>query len=230
MIFGFDVISDLNLTSTDEFNWEGKPTSLFCLVAGNISSDTKTLVRTLQHLSKCYKGVFYIDGALENPDINFRETRINELTKLCSGMENVIYMHNNVVVVDGIALVGINGWYGNYDIISDADRFQAKCNRYEDAVYLERTLERLQLHVDVKKIIVISNCVPTKELYYGEDKLDDDISPHDVLHVDTEQKIIKWVFGTHKKIVDAQIKYINYLNNPKYDRDPYYAKRIEVDL
>lgn len=230
MIFGFDIISDLNLTSPDNFSWEGKPTSLFCIVAGNVSSDLKTVHHVLRQLSATYQGVFFIDGSLENPDIHFKDARVSDLAKICNSIPNVVYMHNNVVVVDGIALVGLNGWFDNYQVNSDDERFQLKCNRYEDTVYLERTLDKLQLHVDVKRIVIVSNCVPSAKLYYGETTLSDSDSPIDVLHSDTENKIVYWVFGTHKKIVDTTINSINYVNNPKHDREPYYPKRIEVFL
>ena len=39
MILGFDIISDLNLSIDDTFTWEDKPTSLYCIVAGNVSND-----------------------------------------------------------------------------------------------------------------------------------------------------------------------------------------------
>lgn len=229
MIFGFDVISDLNLKSAEEFDWSGKPTSLFCLIPGNISSDLQILYKVFSQLSSMYHGVFYIDGWLENIDNNSREIRVKEIQKICSNFKNVIYLHNNVVVVDGVAFIGINGWYKNYENNSIVDDFHAKCYRFEDISYLEKTLEKLQVHVDVKKIVIMSNCVPFRELYFGEcDTNDEDVYPGYVLYKDTEHKVTKWVYGTHNKLVDTVLNNINYLNNTKYDREPYYAKRIEI--
>ena len=229
MIFAFDVISDLYLGPDDDFDWTGKPTSLFCIVAGNISSDIHVLSRVMKNLSGLYQGVFFIDGSLENNDVNIRQDRIRDIHKICSNFRNVIYLHNHVVVVDGIAVVGINGWYKNYQNNDIIDDFQAKCFRYEDISYLENTIEKLQLHNDVKLIILVSNCVPFKDLYFGEcDTMDDDIYPGYVLYKDTEHKIKKWIYGTYDKIVDTNINRINYINNAKFDKDPYYAKRIEI--
>ena len=231
VLFGFDVISDINLNPSDDFDWTGKPTSLFCLIPGNISTDLGTISRVLKHLSNLYQGVFFIDGALENSDIQTRDSRVTELQQICSVLRNVIYLHNNVVVIDGVALVAINGWYKNYQNNTIIDDFHAKCLRYEDISYLEKTLEKLQLHVDVKKIIIMSNCVPFRELYYGEcDINDEDIYPGYVLYKDTEHKVVKWVYGTYDKLVDTTINNVNYINNTKFDREPYYAKRIEVTL
>ena len=73
MTIGFDVISDLFLTPEESFNWEGKATSLYCVIAGNISNDVKVITQTLRHLSRFYQGIFYIDGyheQLVGPYIN----------------------------------------------------------------------------------------------------------------------------------------------------------------
>lgn len=231
MTIGFDIISDLHLTGQEDFNWEDNPTSLFCLVPGNITSDISVLYKTLRHLSRFYQGVFFIDGALENPDINFSENRIKEITKLVSTLHNVVYLHTNVVIVDGVALVGINGWEESSTVNTDMDLFQAKANRYEDILYLEKTVERLQLHVDVKKIVIISNSIPMQELYFGQEHLTfNEMFPVSSMEYDTENKVVQWVYGTSDKMVDTVIDGVRFVNNAKHDRNPYYPKRIEIEV
>lgn len=228
---GFDIISDLNLDENSDFHWDTKPTSLYCILAGNISNVPSVIYKTLKHLSKCYQGVFYIDGVKEHNSLTERDNVINDVTRICASLKNVVYLHNNVVVVDGIALVGVNGW-GNYPTYTDSDRFQVKAFRYDDLVYLEKTIEKLQIHIDVKKILIISNSVPSTAMYFGEKpQFDvDDVSLDIVLPVDTESKINYWIFGSYEKIVDIARNNINYLSNPCYDRNPYYARRIDVDF
>jgi hypothetical protein len=231
MNFGFDLISDLYLEENDTFDWTDKPTSLYCIVAGNISSSLSILQTTLLHLSRVYQGVFYIDGSLEHPDLFDRDDRTRLLGKLCDSINNVVYLHNNVVIVDGIALVGVNGWYGNSITSTDDEKFHVKSYRFDDIVYLEKTIERLQLHVDVKKMIVISNSIPDERMLFGESTVfDGDITPSHTLVNDTEHKVCSWLFGSHKKIVDVTFDNINYLNNPCFDKSPYYAKRVSVNL
>jgi HD superfamily phosphodiesterase len=75
----FDIISDLNLSEEDKFVWEDKVTSLFCIVAGNISHDIKIVQKTLTYLSTLYQGVFYIDGALENTNLKEHPEVVNAL-------------------------------------------------------------------------------------------------------------------------------------------------------
>ena len=230
MIVGFDFISDLNLSSQDIFDWEGKPTSLFCLVAGNISADITIVQQTLKNLGKYYHGVFFIDGSLENSDPLLLEYRVKELTKFTNSHRNIVYLHTNVVVVDGIALVGINGWENNQVNNTEMDLFQSKINRYDDVMYLERTLERLQLHVDVKKIIIISNCVPSRQMYFGLNDPIDELYPDSALELDTERKVSKWVFGSSPIMVDTVIDGVRFVNNPKTANVPFYPKRIEIEV
>ena len=113
MKIGFDVISDLNLDAEDEFNWEGKPTSLYLIVAGNISDNLRVVHQTLLHLSRFYQGVFYISGSLEHDSMHSVKHRHEELARLCKTMSNVAYLHKHVVIINGVAILGCNGWYGN---------------------------------------------------------------------------------------------------------------------
>lgn len=231
MNIGFDIISDLNLTEDDSFNWEGKSTSLYCIISGNISSDKVIVQDTLGHLSKLYHGVFYIDGSGEYESLVDHHKRVNEITKLCKNYKNVVYLHNNVVVVDSIALVGCNGWYGNYNPVDSIEQIRYEMLYHEDLSYICSTVEKLQLHVDVKKIVMISHSVPDKELYYGEvPELTDDIGLTLALTNDTESKITHWVFGSYKKSVDAIKSGIHYINNSSHRKSPYWAKRFEIEL
>lgn len=231
MIFGFDIISDLNLDESSVFDWEGKPTSLYCLIAGNLTEDLRLLHKTLMHLSKHYQGVFYIDGSLEHRMLSEKEATNDEIANICNSIKNVVYLYNNVVVVDGIALVGINGWHNNCFALDAGDQAQIISYKYDDLMYLEKTIIRLQLHVDVKKIVVLSSSVPSPDMYFGEMPVQyDDMDLRSVLTSDTEHKIRAWVFGTDKKIVDTKIAGINYLSNPCHDRNPYYATRINIEL
>jgi len=228
---GFDLISDLNLTSDDDFDWTGKPTSLYCIVAGNISNDIAVVTTVLSHLSTVYHGVFYIDGALEHDTLTHHHKKVNEISKICRIHKNTVYLHNNVVVVDGVALVGSNGWFGNYMPKDDIDDIRQEMLYHEDLSYICTTVEKLQLHPDVKKIIMITNSVPAIELFYGElpPKVDD-IGPSIAIIHDTEHKISHWVFGSHKKIVDTTIGNINYINNASHRSGLYWPRRVEVSI
>jgi len=228
MILGFDVISDLNLSIDDTFIWEDKPTSLYCIVAGNVSNDLAMLQTVLDTLGNCYQGVFFIDGALEHSTVIIREKRNKEIEDICKPLKNVIYLHDNVVVLNEIAIVAVNGWHGNYKPKNKMAEIELICAGYEDVSYLCSTVHRLQLHAEVKNIVVVSSCVPNKNLYYGEHPNMQDTSPvTDALEYDTEKKISHWIFGTYGKIVDTVIDNINYLNNPCVNSSPYYAKRVE---
>lgn len=230
MKIGFDIISDLNLAPDASLNWEGKATSLYCIVAGNISSDLRTIYQTLAHLSKLYQGVFYTVGSLEYADIDDIDSRTDELSKVCGSMRNVVLLHHHVVIVDGIAITGANGWYGKTNSVDMITELKTEELRHEDIIYLKGTIDRLQKHLDVKKIIIVSNSVPDESLYFGEIPVaaKSQLPLSIALEADTENKIGHWVYGTYEKVVDTTMHGINYLNNSCYSKSPYWAKRIEV--
>ena len=229
---GFDLISDLNLSPEDSFNWEGKATSLYCIIAGNISDDLRTIKQTLSHLSKFYQGIFYTLGSLEyhnSPDIH---KRTEEIHKTCRTVRNLAIMHHHVVVIDGIAVIGANGWYGDSIIEGEHINEILEVNRNEDILYLKNTIERLQKHLDVKKIVVVSNSVPSIDLYFGEHPniINTQLNLSISLLADTESKVSHWLYGTYGKVVDTNINNINYVNNSCFKRNPYWAKRIAVTI
>ena len=232
MKIGFDVLSDLNLTPDENFNWENKATSLYCIIAGNISDDLRTIHQTLMHLSRFYQGIFYIPGSLELKDIDRIPDRLDDIRKICSSVKTVALLHNHVVVVDGTAIMGATCWYGNTTEQDAFTELKKDTYRYEDISYMSMTLERLQLHLDVKKIIIVTHAVPSEELFFGElpKNIKEQMSASGILTRDSEQKVTHWVYGSYSKTVDTTIDSINYINNSYYKRKPYWAKRIDVDL
>lgn len=227
----FDIISDLHLGPGDIFDWDDKATSLYCIIAGNISNDILVIHQTLLHLSKFYQGVFYIAGSLEYEDQNYEE-RTTEIFNVCSRMRNVVSLHNHVVIVDGVAVLGANGWYGNTKPCNMFDEAQHEVSRYEDITYLGATLEKLQLHLDVKKVIMVTNSAPASDLFFGEQPagIYSMIPVSASLLYDTEQKVSHWIYGSYSKTVDTQINGVNYINNSYYNRSPYWPVRVEITL
>lgn len=228
---GFDVISDLNLNPDDSFNWENKATSLYCIVAGNISTNLRTIIQVLIHLSTKYQGVFFVPGKLEYETAESYSKRTDELAAISKGIPNLVMLYQSVIVVDGIAILGSNGW-GNIENTMDAKNILMTAAKYEDFSYLLKSLEKLQRHLDVKKVIVVTSAVPREELYFGEkpENIVDQIPLHEILHSDTENKVSHWVFGTYNKPVDTTINNIRYLSNPYSQYGPYWAKRLAISI
>lgn len=227
----FDIISDLKLTAEDNFDWSNKVTGLFCLVPGNISSDYTVIQRTLSYLSKLYKGVFYIDGELEHEgDYQNRNENIQLLTQICGSMSNVVYLHSSVTVMSGVAVLGVNGWYKSHKDLGILESGYISSYMYDDLAYLNNTVKKLQLHMEVKDIIIISSSVPDKQLYYGEDKSDfDELSLSTCVVSDTEKKIKYWAYGTHD-MANANLSGIQFVSNPCNGKNPYYAKSINLQF
>jgi hypothetical protein len=229
---GFDLISDLYLEPDDSFNWESKATSLYCIIAGNISSDLRTIEQTLRHLGRFYHAIFYTPGFLEYKNVYDINERTTEISILCDDIKGVTMLHHHVIIVDGIAVVGSNGWYGLEDKFSIIEQAQNEVHRYEDLAYLQASIEKLQMHLDVKKVLIVSSSVPKLQLYFGEHPrtAEDEISLDVILTSDTQKKVVSWVFGTYEKIVDTTIDNIHYINNPYLKKRPYWPKRISIEV
>ena len=227
MQVGFDLISDLHLTTTDKFDWAGRATSLYCLVPGNISADLSTVKLVLTTLSKYYQGVFYIGGELEFTGCTDVHKRINELSKICRNIRNVAFLYNRVIIMDAIAIIGCNGWYATEP---EEDTNAVEILHAEDLLYLTNSITKLQKHIDVRQMIVLSNSVPNKVLYYGEapEATRGRIDLNSALEADVQNKISTWVFGAYGKVVDTTIDSVHYSSNPACGKNPYWAHRINV--
>jgi hypothetical protein len=241
MTFSFDLISDLHVESWGNFDWTGQPTSPYCIVAGDVSRDRDLLVSTLTHLGESYAGVFYIDGndehrySLDNLGESYKE--INQLIKK---IPNVIYMQDNVVIVNDVAILATNGWWTyDFDPLIDYDQTQqwyreyTQANQsvadsiagmaYNDAAYLINSVKKLQTHKEVSKIILVSHTVPSPNLVNHDIELTGTYRFNCVgnpmlaraLDEDTENKIKAWCFGHYHKSVDQVIHNVRYVSNPK---------------
>lgn len=228
---GFDIISDLNLKPNQSFNWENKATSLYCIIAGNISTDIRTVLQVIAHLARFYQGIFYVPGTLEYETGEDIVTRTQEIIMICDQFPNVCLLHQHVAIIDGIGILGVNGWCNTANIGNVEDMVKTVA-RYEDLRYLKNTIEKLQRHLDVKHMIVVTNAVPHDNLYYGEepDVVYDQIPLNEMLANDTERKVKHWVFGTYTKQVDTEIDGVTYLNNPYLPKSPYWAKRLTISV
>ena len=251
MTFAFDLISDLHVETWNKFDWTGQATSPVCVVAGDIARNIDLTVETLKHLSECYQAVFYIDGndehryQLDNLDQNY-----NELADKLAIIKNVVFMREHVVVVNGVAIVGTNGWWSyDFDLNIDADQTRSwfqdayQINNtavdnvasaaYNDAAYLIQSVKKLQTHPDVRSIVIVSHTVPAPWLVEHDIALSDSWrfnttgNPHLelALNEDTEHKIHTWCFGHYHQPVDRIANGIRYTNNCRGRGDTDWCQR-----
>jgi len=239
MSFAFDLISDLHVESWGSLDWTGQATSPFCVVAGDVARDTKLVVDTLTHLAQCYQAVFYIDGNdehryhLENDACNY-----SDIKSQLKHIHNLVYMHENVVVIDGVALLATNGWW-SYDMSLEKDAYQTQLEfqaaysvsepatervqlmAYHDAAYLINSVKLLQTHPDVRSIVMVTHTVPAPWLIEHDISLTNSWrfnttgNPHMelALNEDSENKIHTWCFGHYHQPVDRFSNGVRYVNN-----------------
>jgi predicted phosphodiesterase len=263
----FDLISDLHLETWDEeLNFSGQATSPVCVVAGDIARDHARVRKFLKHVSECYAAVFYIDGNDEHRfqlgDLGASYLKLNQAVRR---IPRVTYLQDNVVVIDGVAILGTNGWWG-FDLDENIDSEGSKQwmkNRYEarhpevvvdtqmihdasrtDAAYLVSSIQRLQTHQDVKKIVIVTHTVPDAELIQHDidlaGKYDFNCMGNRLMRLvhtnDTEHKIHTWCFGHYHGSVDQTRSGIRFVNNCRgrngtmYSQHVYHPKRIVIDF
>jgi hypothetical protein len=263
MQFSIDLISDLHVDSWDQpFDWTGLATSPYCIVAGDVARDRKVLYETLHHLGQCYQAVFYIDGNDEH--VNTYEdlaASYKDLTKKIDKIPNVVFLQDNVVVVDGVAILGTNGWWG-YDLDPHVDPFEASewfqdrtNTSFEtakavarmstaDATYMVSSVARLQAHMDVQKIIMVTHTVPESELITHDIDLEGtarfntmgNADMCQALLADHGHKIHTWCFGHYHGSVDQYRNGIRFVNNcrgrqgTQWLQHVYHPRRIVIDF
>lgn len=260
MHFAFDLISDLHVETWDKFDWEGQPTSPYCVVAGDVSRDPEIVMETLEHLGQQYAGVFYIDGNDEHryylDDLSNSYQVLQEAVK---DIPNVVYMQDNCVIINGVAIIATNGWW-TYDFDPDLDvdqsiawyRDHAQAPgasnitgvAYHDAAYIINSVNRLQKQRDVKSIVLVTHTVPAPWIIEHDIEFVDNYRTNimgnryiqNSIEEDTENKIKAWCFGHYHKSVDRYFAGIRYVSNPRgrgntqWSQNPYYPKRIEIEI
>lgn len=241
MTFAFDLISDLHVETWDSFDWTGQPTAPYCVVAGDVSRDHDLVAKTMQHLSECYAGVFYIDGNDEHR--NHLEDLGGSYRSLKNKLDNIkglVYLQDNVVIINGVAILATNGWWSyDFDPEIDYDETQIWYQEYvqstrsaadaitgvayHDAAYMTNSIRKLQTHQEVKSIAVVSHTLPSAWLCSHDVDLADQPrfncmgNPHLQLALDedTENKIKIWAFGHYHRPVDREFAGVRYVSNPR---------------
>lgn len=253
MQLAFDLISDLHLETWDEpFNWEHRATSPYAVVAGDVSRDRDLLIQCLTNLGNNYQAVFYIDGNDEHKDhIDNLTDSYRDLFRKISIIPNVVYLQDNVVVVDGIAILGTNGWWG-FDLDLSVDPTQSaewyrekemlnyhaiesiKQMSTTDANYMIASVKRLQTHRDIRKIVMVTHTVPDATLIAHDINLDGSMRFNTMgnsfmrfaIEADTEKKIHTWCFGHYHGDVDQVRNGVRYVTNGRGRGDTPWSKYV----
>jgi len=253
MQFAFDLISDLHIeTWPESFDWTAQATSPVCIVAGDVCKDQVLLLKTLKHLGTCYQAVFYIDGNDEHKNyITQLDFSYQHLNQQIERIRNVVYLRDNVVVIDGVAIVGTSGWWAfDFDSsIDSADAMLWYAERHDldvatirsiaqmavsDALYMNTSIKRLQTHSDVKKIIMVTHTVPDPALVAhdidlaGSSRMNTAGNRYmmQALGADTEKKIHTWCFGHYHGSVDQIRSGVRFVNNCRGRGDTPYSQHV----
>ena len=252
MTLHLDLISDLHVETWGQFDWTGQPTSAYCIVAGDVARDRALVIDTLEHLSTVYAGVFYIDGNDEHRErLDDLGASYRELAALVEQIPNVVYLQDNVAVINGVAIVATNGWWSyDFDPFLDMEQSLAWYRShsgasmstaidisgvaYNDAAYVRNSIAKLQKHKDVRAIVMVSHTVPAPWIINHDRELVDNWRFNTMgnshlataLTEDTERKIKVWCFGHYHRPVDRIQDGIRYVNNCRGRGDTEYQQAV----
>jgi hypothetical protein len=210
-------------------------------VAGDVSRDHDQVIQTLEHLNQCYAGVFYIDGNDEHRwQLEDLSHSYSSLKNKIKPLDGVVFLQDNVVIVNGVAILATNGWWSyDFDPAQNYEESQSwYCEytqssqsaadaitgiAYHDAAYITNSVKKLQTHQEVKSIVIVSHTLPGAWLCNHDPDLADTArfncmgNPHLQLALDedTEHKIKTWAFGHYHRSVDRDYAGIRYVSNPR---------------
>ena len=123
---------------------------------------------------------------------------------------------------------------------ADADNLYSLA--HNDTRYLISSIQRLQTHQDIKKIIIVTHTVPDRSFIDHDIDLVGTMRMNGMgnstilkcLEADTEKKIKVWAFGHYHGPVDQHIGGIHFVSNPRGRGDTrwanpvYWPKRIKI--
>jgi hypothetical protein len=196
--------------------------------------------------------VFYIDGNDEHVDSwHDLGASYRDLTKRIQKIPNVVYMQDNVIIVEGVALLATNGWWG-FDFDGTDDYRQAaawyqqrrsedvsfdiadqmRSQSIADAAYLASSIRRLQTHGDVQHMVIITHTVPRPDLIAhditlaGTHKFNcmGNAMMAQALNSDIANKVHTWCFGHYHMPVDQIRDGVRYVNNCRGRGDSPYQQ------
>jgi len=186
---------------------------------------------------------------------NDLEASYQDLIAGINPIERVVYLHENIIVLNDILLVGTNGWttfdftykstvYDTMQFLTDKDIMSEQHANdifklaIDDQHYLYKSIEACQTFSECRNIVLITSSVPKGELIahhndYDGTLLGDMIGNSGMdkcLENDTLKKVNTWVFGKFPDELDYVIDDVRYVNNPLdiKDIDIYFPKRIDV--
>jgi hypothetical protein len=221
--FAFDLISDLYVDDWEPAQWAGQPTSLLAVIAGDISKDLDRTVYELQCISQQYRQVMYIDGDLEHSeDLNAVSSNRKYLCKKLSKIQNLTYMHEQVMIINDVAFVAANLWWTPGETNSSIndqnwiDDMKMLTLHHEDLDYLRYTVQRMQKSNDVNNVVVVSHTVPNRQLLlnYDEENIATDASEY-LDSEDINNKISTWCFGHWNHALNITVNQCDFVSNPK---------------
>ena len=239
----FDLISDLHedfWNQDQQVRWEGIGTSLVAVVLGDVSRDPEVTYKTVVDISKYYKYVIFVDGNHEHNNQCGIQEHNQLMRQRFNKYHNIQYLNRNAIVVDGVAFVGVNGWW-TFDFmepeISREDCYWYFASNFiysepfmqevmdtarQDATTMCEIVAKLTMDSAVNEIVILTHTAPFNKF------MDVQQPQHPahysrcgssylskIIDFDINNKINIWCFGHVHQEFDEVINGIRYICHPR---------------
>lgn len=239
----FDLISDLHedfWNQDQQVRWEGIGTSLVAVVLGDVSRDPEVTYKTVVDISKYYKYVIFVDGNHEHNNQCDIQEHNQLMRQRFNKYHNIQYLNRNAIVVDGVAFVGVNGWW-TFDFmepeISREDCYWYFASNFiysepfmqevmdtarQDATTMCEIVAKLTMDSAVNEIVILTHTAPFNKF------MDVQQPQHPahysrcgssylskIIDFDINNKINIWCFGHVHQEFDEVINGIRYICHPR---------------
>jgi Icc-related predicted phosphoesterase len=233
-----DIVSDLHVDQwSDKIEWQGLPTSLVAIIAGDISTDIRTTYETVVDIGRHYRHTIFVDGNHEHANSIGIKDNNRQLHDLFAKHSNITFLNKNSLVLDDVAFIGSNGWW-TYDfstlgrsacfnqLIDQGWPKEVLFEQFEqaeqDAAGLKSLVELFDKDASVKKIVIVTHTIPSPEFkYITPDQLDSAYGRNGssfmsgVFTKNKKEKLCAWVFGHVHRSYDVMKNGVHYVSNPR---------------
>lgn len=226
------------------------------IIAGDISDDFNMSIEYLKDQLRSntkYSKVLFVDGNHEHcssyPELKCifeMAGKTEEANKILQN-DKLIFLHDDMYVIDDTAFIGVNGWWDYNRIDPDVIRPSVKNYFKEwrpdmtllqvikfidkvaersilDAEYVRHCISELNEMENIKNIVIISHSVPLREfasqhvLYTELNTYFEELATSDLFD---NGKNNYWIFGHTHKFNNKKVGNIQFISNPRGRPDDF---------
>jgi hypothetical protein len=173
------------------------------VVTGNVSNNFETSIEYLNGFAKNYDKILFIDGSSEHtenyPFIKSRDGINNIMNEIAD--DKLVYLCGTICVIDGIAFIGVNGWWDYKD--SKISKRDLDIISLTQSYELRNKIITCDLDDEIEKVIIVTHSVPLNKFFING-KLNKYLT-----------KVKYWIYGNISKECFEEINGVHFVSCSK---------------